>query len=84
MATLLEEMTRTYWRASLTVHGIAAGRPVSERTARRALAALARHGGNDRLRCAAGGTLVTHVSAPPPGTGRRAGAVEPPCDVEPA
>jgi len=84
MATLLEEETYTYWHASLTVHGIEARRGVSQRTARRALALLARRCATDRLRCAAGGTLISHTSGALPGRGAPPASGELPCDVEPA
>ena len=59
MGVRLEEMTRSYWRASLALHGRRDEGAMSPATACRILAALARDRRAERLRCVAGGTLAS-------------------------
>ena len=76
---VLEEMTCHYWAASMAMHGVPLPHPMTRASARLTLAGLARcrHG---RLRCAAGGALVSITGAGP----EPFEPMGPPFDVEPA
>ena len=71
---VLAGMTREYWRASQVLRSLAIDRPCDRTTAQRFLVNLALCDEYDRLRCAAGGALVSlglsgfARLAPAPGT----------------
>ncbi len=56
---VLAGMTREYWRASQVLRSLAIDRSCDRTTALRLLINLARCDDYDRLRCVAGGTLVS-------------------------
>ena len=56
---VLAGMTREYWRASQVLRSLAIDRPCDRTTALRFLINLAQCDDYDRLRCVAGGTLVS-------------------------
>ena len=59
VGTVLASMTREYWHAIRVLRSRAIDRPCDRTTALRFLITLARCEEYDRLRCAAGGALVS-------------------------